>query len=126
MQAGDEARPIGVLEEDVIDMVAMIFDFILDDKHLPDPVKALISRLQIPIVKAAVLEKSFFAKKSHPARELLNSLARAGAGLDNQSCESNPVFAEIESVVGRVYPLSLNGDVICDWFLQPPNNDCND
>ena len=102
MQAGNEARPIGALEEDVIDMVAMIFDFILDDKHLPDPVKALISRLQIPIVKAAVLEKSFFAKKSHPARELLNSLARAGAGLDNQSCESNPVFAEIESVVGRV------------------------
>lgn len=102
MQAGNEARPIGALEEDVIDMVAIIFDYILDDKNLPNPVKALISRLQIPIVKAAVLEKSFFAKKSHPARELLNSLVRAGAGLDNQSCESNPVFAEIESVVGRV------------------------
>lgn len=102
LQGGDESRPIGALEEDVIDMVAMIFDFILEDKNLPDPVKALISRLQIPIVKAAVLEKSFFAKKSHPARELLNSLARAGTGLDNQSCESNPIFAEIESVVGRV------------------------
>ncbi len=102
LQTGDGARPIGTLEEDVIDMVAMIFDFILDDKNLPDPVKGLISRLQIPVIKAAVLEKSFFAKKQHPVRELLNSLARAGAGLDNKGCENSPVYTEIESVVNRV------------------------
>ena len=102
LHRSDGARPIGALEEDVIDMVAMIFDFILDDNNLPDPVKGLISRLQIPVIKAAVLEKSFFAKKQHPVRELLNRLARAGAGLDNKGCENSAVYTEIESVVSRV------------------------
>jgi len=94
-------RPLGRLEEDIIDMVAMIFDFILEDRNLPDPVKALIARLQIPLVKVAILDKSFFAKKNHPARILLNSLSQAGIALDVADSE-NPVFLKIEQVVGRV------------------------
>ncbi|QSA98784.1 DUF1631 domain-containing protein [Methylococcus sp. EFPC2] len=103
LQADDQKRPLGRLEEDIIDMVAMIFDFILEDRNLPDPVKALIARLQIPVVKVAILEKSFFARKNHPARVLLNSLAQAGLGLDIiDSTSNNPVFKKIEEVVGRI------------------------
>ena len=117
---GEGNRPIGALEEDVIDMVGMIFDFILDDKDLPDPIKGLISRLQIPVVKAAMLEKSFFARKQHPVREFLNSLARAGVGLDNQGCETSPIYMEIKSIVGRVLKdfdqdISLFSDLLNDF-----------
>lgn len=98
---GGDNRPMGRLEEDIIDMVGMVFDYILDDRNLPDMVKALIARLQIPVVKIAILEKSFFAKKNHPARVLLNDLAHAGAGLDPGDSE-NPVFKKIEEVVGRI------------------------
>ena len=101
IQPDEAVRPLGRLEEDIIDMVAMIFDFILEDRNLPAPVKALIARLQIPIVKVAILEKSFFAKKSHPARVLLNSLSQAGIALETSDSE-NPVFRKIEQVVGRV------------------------
>lgn len=97
-----KARPLAELEEDIIDMVAMIFDFILDDKNLPDAVKALIGRLQIPIVKIAILEKSFFSRKNHPGRQLLNALAKAGVGLDNEACETSPIFAEIGRIVNRI------------------------
>lgn len=100
--ANSGPRPLATMEEDIIDMVAMIFDFILDDKNLPDAVKALMSRLQIPIVKIAILEKSFFAKKTHPVRQLLNLLAKAGIGLDDESCNTSPVFVEIERIVNRI------------------------
>jgi len=50
----------------------MLFDFILDDKNLVDSVKSLISRLQIPLIKIALQDKSFFSNKSHPARKFLN------------------------------------------------------
>ena len=103
LQPDGSARPLGRLEEDTIDMVAMVFDFILEDKNLPAPVKALIARLQIPLVKVAILEKSFFAKKTHPARLLLNSLSQAGIGLDIADGGSdNPIFRKIEDVVSRV------------------------
>ena len=98
-----EAKPLARLEEDIIDMVALIFDFILEDRNVPDPVKGLIARLQIPVVKVAIIEKSFFGRKNHPVRLLLNALAQAGIGLDTaDDVTETPVFQKIESVVVRI------------------------
>ncbi|MBN2702347.1 MAG: DUF1631 domain-containing protein [Methylothermaceae bacterium] len=99
---GDK-RTLAQMDEDIIDMIGMIFDFILDDRHLPATVKALIGRLQIPIVKVAILDKSFFSKKTHPARLLLNQLAHAGISLTgDEELEQNPVFRQINSTVARI------------------------
>jgi hypothetical protein len=98
-----EARGLGRQDEDIIDMVGMIFDFILDDNNLCVPIKGLIARLQIPIVKIAILDKTFFARKNNPARSLLNGLARAGIGLFIADGESdNPIYRKIEEIVGRI------------------------
>lgn len=102
-QLGGDERTLARREEDVIDMVSMIFDFILEDPNLPEAVKALITRLQIPVVKVAILERSFFGQKNHPVRLLLNALAQAGIGLDmDEGGRDAPVFKQIESVVNRI------------------------
>jgi len=88
--------------EDVIDMVGMIFVYILQDRHLPASIKAMLANLQIPVLKIALLEESFFAKKNHPARLLLNSLAQAAMGLDGGMEADSPVYQKIEAVVGRI------------------------
>ena len=104
-------KPLGRREEDVIDMVSIIFDFILDDPNLPEPVKGLITRLQIPVVKVAIIEKGFFGLKNHPARLLLNALAQAGLGLDmEEGGRESPVFRTIETIVNRVLD-EFNQDV---------------
>jgi len=69
-------------DEDVINLVAMFFDFILDDRNLPVPIQALISRLQIPILKVALKDKSFFNQAGHPTRKLINCIADASIGWD--------------------------------------------
>jgi hypothetical protein len=98
-----EAKPLARPEEDIIDMVALIFDFILEDRNLPDPIKGLIARLQIPVVKVAIIEKSFFGRKNHPVRLLLNALAQAGIGLDTaEGVTDTPVFKKIENIVTRI------------------------
>lgn len=102
-QLGGDERTLARREEDVIDMVSMIFDFILDDPNLPEAVKGLITRLQIPVVKVAILERSFFGQKNHPVRLLLNALAQAGIGLDmEEGGRDAPVFKYIESIVNRI------------------------
>ena len=88
--------------EDVIDMVGMVFVYILQDRHLPATVKAVLAKLQIPILKVALLDRAFFAKKNHPARLLLNSLAQAGMGLDGGAEADGPVYQKIEAVVGLI------------------------
>lgn len=90
-------------DTDTIDIVSMLFDFILDDPSLSDHIKALIARLQIPLLKVAILDKGFFAKKSHPARQLLNELAYAGSdGMDESNPEDNATYNMVSYVVNRV------------------------
>lgn len=102
-EASGGKRALAQMDEDIIDMIGMIFDFILEDRGLPTPIKALIGRLQIPIIKVAILDKSFFSKKSHPARLLLNHLAHAGIGLSgDEALEQNPVFCQIKTTVERI------------------------
>ncbi len=101
--AGQDEREISRAHADVIDVVSMMFDFILDDPDLPDAVKALVARLQIPMIKVALVDREFFGKKSHPARQLLNELAHASIGLDEDAVLSEtPMFRKIEEVVGRI------------------------
>jgi len=90
-------------DQDILDVITMLFDFILDDANLPDPMKALLSRLQIPMVKVAMLDKNFFSHKTHPARRLLNNLARAVVGwVDDGDRTPQSLYGRVEAVVTRV------------------------
>jgi Protein of unknown function (DUF1631) len=78
-------QAINQVDDDVINLVSMMFDFILDDRNLASPMKALIGRLQIPMVKVAIADKTFFSKGGHPARRLLNEMAMAALGWQESS-----------------------------------------
>lgn len=96
-------RVVGQVDEDVINLVAMLFEFILDDLTLPDSLKALIARLQIPMLKVAVLDKTFFSRGSHPARRLLNEIAAASLGWGEQSdLQRDGLYQKIEQIVQRL------------------------
>lgn len=91
-------------DTDIINLVGMLFDFILDDSNLPVRVKALVGRLQIPLVKVAVKDPAFFSSNVHPARRLLNTLARAGIGLPDrpEDLSKDGVFNQIQLTVQTV------------------------
>jgi hypothetical protein len=86
-------------ETNVIDLVSTLFDYILDDKELPTPMKALISRLQIPVLKVALTDKKFFGGEDHPARKLLNLLAKAGMSWDENNKSSDALYKKVEQIV---------------------------
>lgn len=101
--AGNAKKALSDAESDVIDIVSMMFDFILDDKSLPDKLKALIAKLQIPFIKLAILDKSFFSKKTHPARQLLNELSYSDAYFtDDEELDNDSLYNMIEEIVERV------------------------
>ncbi len=87
------------LESMTIEMVAMLFDFIFETRDLPDGIKALLARLQIPVLKAAMLDGAFFAKKTHPSRLLVNALAEAGLGWSTSMGNDDPLYRKIEKIV---------------------------
>ena len=86
----------------VIELVARLFDFVFEDDNLPDAIKVLLSRMQIPVLKAAMLDTEFFERENHPARRLVNGLANAGLGWEEEDGREDPLFQLIERTVQRV------------------------
>ena len=86
--------------EDLINMVGVLFEFILDDHELPDEVKNLIGLLQIPVLKLALLEKEFLTDRQHPGRKLLNQMASAGMHCFSSD---NQILRLIEETVKTIF-----------------------
>lgn len=94
------ASPVGLgADEDTIDLVGMLFEFILEDHNLPAQIQVLLARLQIPFLKAAILDKELFAQKTHPARQLLDVLAHACVGWSEESDQDNRLYEQVKHTV---------------------------
>ena len=93
---------LGQVDAMTLDIVAMLFDHIFDDRKIPGAMKGLIGRLQIPILKVAIVDKTFFSKKSHPARTLLDTLGEFAVGLNADFDHTNPLYKGLESTVQKL------------------------
>lgn len=96
-----QEQQVSSADADIIDLVGMLFEFILNDKSLPDSIKALLSHLHTPYLKVAMLDRKIFFRNKHPARRLLNALSQAGA-LCNGEGDAQGIFARMRGVVERV------------------------
>jgi len=96
---GSEHHPIDQLTGE---LVAVVFDFLLHDRDVPDTVKAEIGRLQIVAFKAALLDRHFFARREHPLRELLTAIADAAADPQVDTGPGTPFVAALHALVDDV------------------------
>ena len=67
LQQSSLGKKANQLESMTIELVAMLFDFIFETKDLPDGIKALLARLQIPVLKAAMLDGALL-REEEPSR----------------------------------------------------------
>ena len=86
-------------DNQTIDVVSMLFDFFFDDDALPAPIKVLIGRLQIPMLKVAIIDKDFFNQIKHPARKLLDSISRASLGWSDKPGDEQALIEKTEEIV---------------------------
>ena len=89
------------LDAVLVDAVAMLFDVVFDETSIPDRLKAQIARLQIPVLKAAMLDRNFFSQQNHPVRRMLDATATLSVHLpDNEA--GNARLEAISKIVSRV------------------------
>ncbi|HJV51255.1 MAG TPA: DUF1631 family protein [Noviherbaspirillum sp.] len=93
-----------------MEVVGMLFEFILDDEQVPAPLRAQIGRLQIPILKAALLDSTLMHDEAHPARRLLNRMASAAVASDPAGADGRQLGAEIERIADEILQ-EFDGDV---------------
>jgi len=93
---------LGQMEIVTLDIMAMLFDQIFDDRKIPNAMKWLIGRLQIPMLKVAILDKTFFSTRTHPARQMLDTLGEIAVGLPADIDSSNPLYQRVETIVEKL------------------------
>jgi len=105
-------RQVHLLDERSIDFVGMMFKEITTDESISNAISSLILRLQIPVIKVAMLDENLFEDEGHPTKQVLNLVSDAGKGVND---EKDRVYGDIENIVDNVVN---NFDVELDVFYE--------
>lgn len=98
-QVRDQGAPIDLI---TVEIVGMVFDYIYNDRRLPDSIKQQLLRLQVVAVKAALLDRGFFARRHHPLRQLIDRISDVGADPDFDSGIASPMLAGFDALLTEV------------------------
>ncbi|MEN8204899.1 MAG: DUF1631 domain-containing protein [Pseudomonadota bacterium] len=99
---GIDRRRLPSADTQMIDLVGMMFEYMLNDDGIPNVAKAELSRLHTPYLKVAIIDKTLFTDNSHPAHELLNSLARASARWVYEDNPDRGIFPCMRKIITRI------------------------
>lgn len=96
---GAITRTVRTQDQRYIDFVGMIFQEIADDESISAVITNLLMRLQIPIIKIAMIDERLFAYDNHPARMTLDLITRAGRGIAETT---DRVFIDLKTIVSEI------------------------
>ena len=90
------------LDQLTVEIVSMVFDYIYADKRLADVIKQQLLRLQVVAIKAALIDRSFFARRQHPMRRLIDRISDVAADPAADLAPGSALVTGVESVVESV------------------------
>ncbi|MBT8439330.1 MAG: DUF1631 domain-containing protein, partial [Gammaproteobacteria bacterium] len=96
---GAVTKRVHVLDQRSIDFVGMMFKAITRDESVSRIVNNLLMRLQIPVIKVAMLDESLFSNDDHPARKTLDLISEAGKGVTE---DNDRIFEKLEKIVNDI------------------------
>lgn len=93
---GAVTKQVNQVDEKTIDFIEMLFEAIVDDSSISEAVTNLLLRLQIPVIKIAMLDEDFFTNGDHPCRTTLNLIAHLGRGIYSRE---DDLFIALDQVI---------------------------
>ncbi len=111
-RAGGDVGSIGQSESDAIEVIANLFEVLIEDALLTDTAKSHLTKLQAPVHKAALMDPAFFEATDHPVRQLLNRVSMLRDGHSEAGSARN---ARVSELVGQI-----NSDFTQDMDVLRP------
>ena len=122
---GVDRRKIPSADLDTIELVGMLFEYVLNDKELPNIVKALISHLHTPFLKVAVIDQKFLVDDQHVARKLLDLMLNAGRNWVDEKQLAQGAFYPMERQVERIIHEFQEDITLFEEILEDFSKDIN-
>jgi len=100
---GEEGKVLNDADRAKVSYVGGMFSSILQDQLVPQHAKPWFSTLEVPLLKAGLLDESLVEDESHPARQLLNRLESIGDQLQgDDSPRAQEARIRIEAIIGGI------------------------
>ena len=97
-------------EKAIIELVALMFQSILQEDRIPPGARVWFARLQMPVLRIALADPDFFNKLDHPARQLIDHMGSCVLGFDSSGIRTEDLVTEIKRVVQVVEQYPETGD----------------
>ncbi|WP_447786538.1 DUF1631 domain-containing protein [Stenotrophomonas bentonitica] len=91
-----------VKDTDTFDLLDMLYGQIHREVRPDAAAVDLLTRLQVPVARAALSDPAFFVRDQHPARELLNAVAEAGANWLGEEDVDPQLVQKLDRAVDKV------------------------
>ena len=86
-------------EKATIEIVALMFQAILQEERIPPGIRVWFARLQMPVLRVALAEPEFFGTLNHPARQLIDRLGSCVMGFDASGIHGGALEQEVKRIV---------------------------
>lgn len=86
-------------EKAIIEVVALMFQSILNEDRLPPSIRVWFARLQVPVLRVALAEPEFFSNTNHPARQLIDRMGACVLGFDAATINGTALETEVRRIV---------------------------
>jgi len=111
-------QQLAQIDADTIDVVGLLFEYMLNDAALPNVAKALVSRLHTAYLKAALIDASLLDDASHPARQLLDLMVEAGGYYVDERDPNWGIFPALRETVERILASFTDNITIFQSLLE--------
>jgi Protein of unknown function (DUF1631) len=97
----------GAFDHMIIDVVGSLFDQILSDPKVVPQMARQIGRLQLPVLRTALGDPTFFSSRKHPVRRFINRIASLASAVEDIDDEDGRRFLKL---VGDLVQQIVEGD----------------
>ncbi|MEO7326290.1 MAG: DUF1631 family protein [Dokdonella sp.] len=89
---------------DAIALIAMLFEYLSRCARPNGVTNWILVKLQIPILRVALKDRSFFSNQAHPARQLLDNIVEFGRfWVDETEAENDPMLlSKLQLVTNKI------------------------
>lgn len=86
-------------EKAIVELVALMFQSILEEDRIPSGIRVWFARLQMPVLRMALAEPDFFTTLDHPTRQLIDHMGSCVLGFDSSGISSAALEVEVKRIV---------------------------
>ncbi len=105
-------------EKAIIEIIALMFQSILNEDRIPAGIRIWFARLQVPVLRVALAEPAFFNDIEHPARQLIDRMGGCVLGFEASALNGTNLETEVKRVVQVIEQYPETGSRVFQLVLK--------